>query len=63
MAKRYDDDDRGKDIGSRPLLAVATMAAGALLPQTSRFQMTKKRHGAKIFAALSRVEPDGYGAP
>ena len=51
MAKCYDDDGHGKDVGLRlPLPAVVIMAAIALPPQTDRQTSNDKeeRHGAKL---------------
>ena len=57
-AKRYGDSGNGKQAGLRLLLlAVATIAARALPPQTSRRRMTKKRGTGRNnwLAALRRV--------
>ena len=64
-AKRYDDDGHGKYIGSRLLLLAAVIMAARAPPPTKEQTSNHKdkRRGAKILAALHRVEPEAFGAP
>lgn len=67
LAKRYDDDGNGKDLGLRLLLLAAVTYYGGEAPPPTNEQRSNgqdKTHGAKTIAALRRVRKlGGYGAP
>ena len=63
--KRYSDDGHCKSNGLRLLLLAAVTTAAEVPPTNENGQTSNDkevRQGAKVVAALQRVNPDGYGA-